>query len=240
MSDEMQEPETTAAGDVPTQDVEMKPIPEGEAGPVEDNTEKVTPNSGSKPRPTLFPHRRNPPYYRRGYPPHAGPFRMGYSYMYPRRKMWSPRPGQRPYMIPAHGPPPPTFIPSNEPPVSPTDAQFPEEHDSPSPPHWMNHLENAILRPCFDWVKANEAFTRVNPEIDDSALSEALTLRGEELLPSQTEIKVVVELVDMLLTASKRIAASEETADKEINIEEASLVGSFKKQTYSKGKYYEI
>ena len=41
--------------------------------------------------------------------------------------------------------------------------------------------------------------------------------------------------MDMLLTASKRIAASEEEADKEMNIEEAILVGSFKKQTYSKG-----
>ena len=228
MSDEMQEPEAT--GDVPTQDEEMKSIPEGETAPMEENPEDSTPKSASRPRPTFYPHRRNMPFYRRGYPSHPGPFRMGYSHMYPRRRMWSPRPGLRPYMIPPHGPPPPARIPSNEPLPSPTD---PQEHNPP--PHWMKHLDNAILRPCFDWVKANEAFTRVNPEIDDSALNEALTLRGEELLPSQTEIKVVVELVDMLLTASKRIAASEEASDKELNVEEAILVGSFKKQTYSKG-----
>ena len=218
MSDGTQEPEAT--GDVSSHDIEMKPIPEGESGPVEDNSENSTSNSGSRPRPTFFPHRRNPPFYRRGYP-YPGPFRMGYNYMYPRR-MWSPRPAQRPYMIPVHGPPPPPFKPSNEP-VSPTD---PQEHTSP-PTYWTKHLENAIFRPCFDWVKANEAFTRVNPEIDDSSLNEALTLRGEELLPSQTEIKVVVELVDMLLTASKRIAASEEEADKETEYRRVILVGSF-------------
>ena len=233
MTDVKEEPEAT--GDVSTQDVEMKSIPEVENTPVEDNPENNAPSSGSRPRPTFYPHRRNMPFYSRGYPSHPGRFRMGSSYMYPRRRMWSPRPG--PYMAPAHRHPPPPFLPPNEPPTSPTN---PQESISPAP-HWMKHLENAILRPCFDWVKANESFTRVNPEIDDSALNEALTLRGEELLPSQTEIKVVVELVDMLLTASKRIAASDETADKEINIDEAILVGSFKKQTYSKGIiYYEI
>ncbi|KAI6657500.1 Interleukin enhancer-binding factor 2 [Oopsacas minuta] len=225
MSEEMEEsvPTTqdTTAGDDNA---------ETETTLVEENPDKTTPtdNSESKPRPRYFPYRRGP-HFRRGCPGgplHHAPFRMGY-HMYPPKRIWSPRP----YMMPPHTTP---YMPYSDPPISPTDASFPQEQ-VPSTQHWLKHLENAIFRPCFDWLEATEAFPRVNPEIDDSALNEALTLRGEELLPSETEIKVVVELVDMILAASKRIASSDEEADKEIKLDEAILVGSFKKQTYTKG-----
>ena len=215
-------PEVPAAATVEAGDVEMEPAPDTETS----QSEVDTPiKSGYRYRPRFYNYRRYNPHYMRGHPP----FR-GYP-MYPHQRMWSPRPMHRP---PTRQPPygsPDEEVFKSPPATSPT-----KEPRSPTR-HWTKHLENAVFRPCFDWMEASDAFPRVNPEIDDGALNESLSQRGEELLPSDTETKVVSELVELLLAASKRIAASEEEADKEIKLDEAILVGSFKKCTYSKGSH---
>ena len=215
-----EEPQEAAPGTEATTEVEMETVPETD--PIQEG--ETPKRSGYRYRPRIYNYRRNNPHYMRGYPP----FR-GYP-MFPHQRMWSPRPMHRPPMMQApYGPP--GEIPNSPPATSPS-----KEPRSPTH-HWVKHLENAIFRPCFDWMESSDAFPRVNPEIDDSALNESLSLRGEELLPSETETKVVNELVELLLSASKRIAASEEEADKEIKLDEAILVGSFKKRTCSKGNY---
>ena len=231
MSEEAQEvaPETEQAGEGEG-DVEMEQAPETETSQVEGDTSQVegeTPKkSVYRPRTRMYSYRRSYPHFMRGYPP----FR-GYPMPRPYHRTWGPRPMHMPSMMqPSQG------SQSDEMVQSPTAVSPTQEPHSPTP-HWTKHMENAIFRPCFDWMEASDAFPRVNPEIDDSALNEALSLRGEELLPSETEVKVVNELVEMLVAASERIASSEEEVDKEIKLDEAILVGSFKKRTYSKGNH---
>lgn len=123
------------------------------------------------------------------------------------------------------------------PPHSPDSAAVTQTALNFSVPAGVNrHIENAVTRPCFDWLDLTDAFPRVNPEIDDKALNEALIDRGEALLPSNADIKLVDDLIDIVLTACTTISSSEEAEDKEVRLDEAILVGSYKKKTYLKGK----
>ena len=216
--------------EVETADASVEMSEGGETGETKDaQTPEGTPGTtpvgkmNRKPRPRYFPYRRYPPPFRGGFS-HPPPFRPAYP-MHPPHRMWSPRPAR-----------PPVTSPIRAPYSAPPDAP-PQQEPQPHPAeHWTAHVENAIFRPCFDWLECSEAFPRVNPEIDDSTLNESLTTRGAELLPSEMEVKAVQDLVQKVLDATSKISTGEEEADKEVKVDEAILVGSFKKKTYTKGE----
>ncbi|XP_028399713.1 interleukin enhancer-binding factor 2-like [Dendronephthya gigantea] len=106
------------------------------------------------------------------------------------------------------------------------------------------HIPQAFFRPApgqkfvvthspFDLFKASGAFQRAAPEADESALTQALLKRNQELTQSSHEQAAVLNMVTKVTDMIDILIVSPDAA--ELGIEEVRPVGSYKKGTMLAG-----